>query len=184
MPIRMGDADCTLTGLFIFVAVRADIADVGCWHRRAMACRPVPSRAGRGEVMNKVVARFADGRLIKGVSMNVDITKPTCHVRTAEGRMEEVRLADLKALFFVKSLDGDSAHNEAMAAEAADPRSRGSIQVELRFRDGERLVAFANRFPPLGAFFFLVPVDAKSNNIRILVNRAQVVSIDRFSNAA
>ena len=83
--------------------------------------------------MNNVVARFADGRIVKGVSMNVDITKPACHVRTSDGKMEEVRLADLKALFFVKSLDGDSAHNEAMAAEATDPRARGSILVELRF---------------------------------------------------
>lgn len=134
--------------------------------------------------MNKVVARFADGRLIKGVSMNVDVTKPVCHVRTAENKMEEVRLADLKALFFVKSLDGDASHNEAMAAETTDSRGRGSILVELKFSDGERLVAFANRFPPLGAFFFLLPVDTRSNNIRILVNRAQVVSIDRFTNAA
>ena len=45
--------------------------------------------------MNKVVARFADGRIVKGVSMNVDITKPTCHVRTSDGKMEEVRLAEI-----------------------------------------------------------------------------------------
>jgi hypothetical protein len=133
---------------------------------------------------NKVVARFADGRLVKGVSMNVDASKPTLHVRTTEGKMEEIRLAELKALFFVKSLEGDSTHDEAMAAERADPRARGSHLVELRFRDGERLVAFANRFPPLAAFFFLVPVDTKSNNIRILVNREQVVSIDRANHAA
>ena len=56
--------------------------------------------------------------------------------------------------------------------------------MELRFTDGERLVAFANRFPPLGAFFFLLPVDPKSNNIRMLVNRAQVASIERFTHAA
>ena len=134
--------------------------------------------------MNKVVARFADGRLVKGVSMNVDAAKPTLHVRTADGRMEEIRLADLKALFFVKSLDGDAEHNEAMSAEPADPRARGSHLIELRFRDGERLVAFANRYPPLGAYFFLVPVDPKSNNLRILVNREQVVAIDRLNSAA
>jgi hypothetical protein len=134
--------------------------------------------------MNKVVARCADGRLVKGVSMNVDPSKPTVHVRTADGKMEEVRLADLKALFFVKSLDGDADHNEAMLAQPTDPRARGSHLVELRFRDGERLVAFANRYPPLGAYFFLVPVDPKSNNLRILVNREQVATIDRFNDAA
>jgi len=45
-------------------------------------------------------------------------------------------------------------------------------------------VAFANRYPPLGAYFFLVPVDPKSNNLRILVNREQVATIDRFNDAA
>ena len=89
-------------------------------------------------------------------------------------------MSALKALFFVKSLDGDAAHNEAMSVEADDPRARGSHLVELRLKDGERMVAFANRFPPLGAVFFLVPVDAKSNNLRILVNRAEVLSISRF----
>ena len=43
--------------------------------------------------------------------------------------------------------------------------------MEVRFKDGERLVALANRYPPLGKLFFLVPVDPASNNIRILVNR-------------
>jgi hypothetical protein len=133
---------------------------------------------------NKVVARYAAGGLVKGESINIDSSKPTIHIRTLEGKMEEIRLADLKALFFVKSLDGDSTHNEAMTAAPADSRARGSHLVELRFRDGERLVAFANRYPPAGAFFFLVPVDTKSNNIRILVNREQVVSIERVGQAA
>ncbi len=134
--------------------------------------------------MNKVVARHADGTVVKGTSMNVDVTKPTIHVRTSDGKMAEVRLADLKALFFVKSLEGDPAHNEAMAAAPADPRARGSHLIEMRFRDGERLVAFANRFPPAGAFFFVVPVDSASNNVRILVNRAELRSIEKATEAA
>ena len=134
--------------------------------------------------MNKVVARHADGTIVKGTSMNVDVSKPTIHVRTSDGKMTGVRLADLKALFFVKSLEGDSAHNEAMAAAPADPRARGSHLIEMRFRDGERLVAFANRFPPAGAFFFVVPVDSASNNVRILVNRAELHSIEKATEAA
>jgi hypothetical protein len=83
----------------------------------------------------------------------------------------------------VKSLEGDAAHDEAMSAAPADPRARGSHLIEMRFRDGERLVAFANRYPPAGAFFFVVPVDTGSNNIRILVNRAQLVSVDKVAHA-
>jgi hypothetical protein len=133
---------------------------------------------------NKVVARFADGRLVKGISLNVDTTKPSCHVRTADGTMHEVRFAELKALFFVKSLDGDPSHNESSTVSESDPRVRGSHVIEFRFRDGERLVALANRYPPLGVLFFVVPADTRSNNIRILVNRDQVSSMDRLGKAA
>ena len=33
------------------------------------------------------------------------------------------------------------------------------------------------RYPPVREFFFVLPVDARSNNLRILVNRAAVVRI-------
>ena len=56
--------------------------------------------------------------------------------------------------------------------------------MEVRFKDGERLVALANRYPPLGKLFFLVPVDPASNNIRILVNRDQLDSLEKVSSAA
>ena len=134
--------------------------------------------------MHKVVARYADGTVVKGTSMNVDPTKPTLHVRTPDGRTAEVLLTDLKALFFVRTLEGDANHEEAMSATPADPRARGSHLVEMRFRDGERLVAFANRYPPVGAFFFVLPVDTGSNNIRILVNRAELVTIERAAGGA
>lgn len=58
-----------------------------------------------------------------------------------------------------------------------DLRAKGATRVEIAFRDGERIVAFTNRFPPRGAFYFVVPVDGGSNNTRILVNAAAVASI-------
>jgi hypothetical protein len=133
---------------------------------------------------NHVVARFANGSLVKGVSINVDPARPSCHVRSADGVMHEVKFADLKALFFVKSLDGNPAHDEAMTVQPADPRARGAHLIEVLFKDGERLVALANRYPPLGRLFFLVPVDPASNNIRILVNREQLASLEKATSAA
>lgn len=127
---------------------------------------------------NAVVARFADGRTVKGMSLDVAPERPTCHVRTAEGTMVEIALRDLKALFFVKSLEGDRHHNESVAVNTSDPRLRGAKLVEVTFHDTERIVGMAMRFPPLQTFFFLVPVDTASNNLRILVNRNQVKSMD------
>jgi len=133
--------------------------------------------------MNNVVARFIDGRIVKGTSLNVDPTKPTFHVRTPNGPVE-VKLADLKALFFVKSLDGDSAHEEAMTATDGDPRLVGGKPVTVIFKDREKVVGVTNRFPPIKPFFFITPIDPKSNNIRILVNKGAAISIREATDIA
>lgn len=126
---------------------------------------------------NYVVARYSDGRLVKGSSLDVAQDRPKFHVRQDDGTMTQVVLADLKALFFVKSLDGNSAHVEGQEIDAVDPRLRGSRVVEVTFHDGEKIVGLCTRYPPKGPSFFLVPVDSDSNNVRILVNSAALKGI-------
>jgi len=128
-------------------------------------------------ISNLVVARFRDGTTLKGTSLNVDPAKPTFHIRTPDRGAIEVRLVDLKALFFVKDPTGNSAHHEATSPTAGDPRLVGARKIAVKFEDRETIVGMANRFPPVGNFFFMVPIDPKSNNIRILINRAATVSI-------
>jgi hypothetical protein len=127
---------------------------------------------------NLVVARYLDGTILKGTSLDVDPTKPAFHVRPPDGITAEVKMKDLKALFFVRSLEGDMARHEAHTLDPADPRARGSTAVSLQFPDGEVMVGLTNRFPPNRPFFFVVPVDPESNNIRVLVNRSAVKKIE------
>ncbi len=124
---------------------------------------------------NEVVAHFIDGRLVKGISLDVDPGRPKFHITTAEQGPVEVRLADLKALFFVRDLKGNPTHEEGTAVHSSDARTRGAYKIELEFADGERVVGLTVRFPPVRPFFYVLPADARSNNIRILVNRAAVV---------
>jgi hypothetical protein len=128
--------------------------------------------------MNNVVAHFKDGRVLKGTSLAVDPAKPAFPLRPSDGRAVEVQFKDLKALFFVRSLEGNAGHKDASTLTPGDPRSRGSTQIKLKFEDGEVLLGLVNAYPPTRAFFFLNPVDSASNNIRILVNRAAVSSIE------
>jgi hypothetical protein len=123
---------------------------------------------------NEVVAHFLDHRIVKGQSLDVDPAKPTCHVRTLDQGVVEVKLADLKALFFVRDLAGDPARNDDAVITPDDARVRGAAAIEIEFTDGERLVALTVRFPPAKPFFFVLPADGSSNNVRILVNRAAV----------
>jgi hypothetical protein len=123
---------------------------------------------------NEVVAHYQDGRVVKGISLDVDPGRPKCHIRTtAEGTLE-VKLAELKALFFVKDLVGNSGHEDVLKLEPSDGRARGAYPIALEFADGEHLVGLTVRYPPVRPFFFVLPADARSNNLRVLINRAAV----------
>jgi hypothetical protein len=123
---------------------------------------------------NEVVAHYLDHRLVKGQSLDVDPAKPTCHVRTLEQGVVEVKLAELKALFFVRDLSGDPSRSDEHVLAASDVRARGAALIELEFVDGEKLVGLTVRYPPIKPYFFVLPADGTSNNVRILVNRAAV----------
>ncbi|KPK05025.1 MAG: hypothetical protein AMS20_07535 [Gemmatimonas sp. SG8_28] len=126
----------------------------------------------------KVVAHFIDHTIVKGTSIDVDPGKPRCHIQAPEQGSLEVDLAQLKALFFVKDLAGRPEHDEAKEPATGDTRLHGSHQVKLVFLDGEELFGLMNRYPPNRSYFFVLPVDSESNNIRILVNRDAVHTIE------
>lgn len=125
----------------------------------------------------QVVAHFLDGHVVKGVSLDVDPSRPTCHISTPDQGTLEVRLADLKALYFVRSFDGNPAFHRQFTVDPTDIRARGAQAVEVRFGDGERMVGFTMHFPPVRPFFFVIPASHEDNNIRVLVNRAAAVGI-------
>jgi hypothetical protein len=122
------------------------------------------------------VAHFLSGRVLKGTSFDVSLTKATCHVQTPAGPVE-VRLSQLKALFFVKDLAGNPAHQERHTVAPGDTRAVGARRVEIRFRDGEQLVGLTPSYRPEQLFFYVSPADPESNNIRILINRAATSSV-------
>ena len=128
--------------------------------------------------MNKIVVRYKDGRVIKGTSHDIQPTRPTFHVRAGDGKVQKINLSDLKAVFYVKTLEGNSTHQEDLKPNPEDIRSRGSSVVAMRFADGENMVCLVNGLPGNRPYFFVAPVDARSNNIRILVNQAALVSME------
>jgi hypothetical protein len=93
-----------------------------------------------------------------------------------------VRLDDLKALFMVKDLVGNSAYTEQQTILPTDPRAIGAKRLRLTFRDGEILMGVAPSYDDSRPFFFVLPGDAKSNNLRILVNRRAVTSLEILPN--
>ena len=126
---------------------------------------------------HQVVAHFHNGRLIKGSTVSIRPDQPLCHIMTRDHGKVPVSLSDLKALFVVKDFVGDSAYIERQVIAPTDPRAVGAKRLHVTFRDGEHLVGLAPAYEESRPFFFVLPADPNSNNIRVLVNRAAVTSV-------
>jgi Family of unknown function (DUF6982) len=84
------------------------------------------------------VARYADGQVLKGYAGDFDPDQPRFHLVPAHGSPEdvvEVWLKDLKALFFVRSFEGDPRYVESR--DPYRPRPPGTRKVSLEFQDGD-----------------------------------------------
>ncbi|MGD8923199.1 MAG: hypothetical protein PVH24_08105 [Candidatus Zixiibacteriota bacterium] len=123
--------------------------------------------------MNKVVVRFADGRVVKGTTADFLPTKDLFHLNLSTepvgAKPVEVSTGELKALFFVKDFEGDPKHVESNEFDPAHPPAGRKIRVV--FKDGEVLVGTTTGYQPGRPGFFLVPADAGSN-----VDRCYIVT--------
>lgn len=132
----------------------------------------------------KVVARYADGRVRKGTTLNFSPDRRAFLLNPADGatpdQQESVLLADLKALFFVRSFDGDPSRQDQQTFDRA-PNGRA---IAVTFRDGEVLVGATFTYDAAREGFFLFPADPHSNNTRVYVVAAQVVSVARVPHAS
>lgn len=124
----------------------------------------------------KIVVRFSDGRIKKGYTQDFFPNKPSFHLirnHTAGSReLEEIRVGDLKAVFFVNTLAGNPDYKERKEfAEDDSPKGR---KVEVTFADGEILQGSVLGYSPKEAGFFLFTADPKSNNMKAFVMNASV----------
>lgn len=129
--------------------------------------------------MNKVVARFVDGRIVKGMTADFLPAKDIFHVSAADAppgtEPVEVRTAELKALFFVKDFEGDPEYVERKAFDPLHPSAGRRIKVV--FEDEEVLVGTTMGYQPGRPGFFIEPVDSGSNNERCYVVSASTQEI-------
>ena len=128
----------------------------------------------------KVVARYSDGRVLKGTTTNFSAERQSFALRRSEGAdgpVETVRLADLKALFFVRDFEGDSRRQDRQDFDN-QPLGRA---VAVTFFDGEVLVGASWTHEAARDGFFLFPADPHSNNLRVYVIAGSVASVEKLA---
>jgi hypothetical protein len=130
--------------------------------------------------VNKIVARFVDGRIVKGMTADFFPTKDLFHVHvttdSAGGESIEINKSDLKALFFVKDFKGSPQHVETNEFDPSHPPAGRRIRVV--FNDGEVLVGTTTGYQRGRPGFFLVPADSASNIERCYIVTAATQKVE------
>lgn len=131
----------------------------------------------------KVVVHFIDGQIIKGQTYDFFHTKPSFHLRIdlADPSSPPTLIAinDLKAVFFVKTYDGNPEYRERKEF-TSDDKAYGR-KIGVTFNDGELLVGTCNAYDLDEQGFFVFPVDPASNNIRIYAISSSVEKVDEIT---
>jgi len=132
---------------------------------------------------NYVVARYRDGRIIKGVTYDFGPQKRGFHVNPLGedvGKVSEVLFSELKAVFFVKTLEGRKGplSPKELLEERSEPA--GPIKVKITFLDGETLVGTTHGYTVEREGFFVVPLEKDSNNLRIFIISSAVKQIETW----
>lgn len=127
----------------------------------------------------KIIARYTNGKIIKGYTHDFFPNKPLFHVYKSifesESEGVTVHFKELKAVFFVKDFGGNPSYDERK--ELAKDQKLLGRKIEITFQDSEMLVGTTTGYDPHREGFFLFPVDPQSNNLRVFVLSRAVKSV-------
>jgi hypothetical protein len=129
--------------------------------------------------MNQVVVHFLDGHVAKGITNDFVATKDRLHLApsgAAPGsKPMEILFSEAKAIFFVKSLQGQPAHHKSNAFDPS--KSALGRKLSVTFKDGETMVGTTQGYQPGRPGFFIIPADSSSNNERCFIVSAATKEI-------
>jgi hypothetical protein len=129
----------------------------------------------------RVILRYLDGSRVRGYIEDFTMSEKVAFVEEGSPEKRTVGLDDLKAIFFVKTFEGNRSYSEKKTF--IDTASLGK-RVFVKFKDGESMTGYIEGGVPWekgffleqvkGPGFFLIPVDHDSNNMKVFVVASSV----------
>ena len=105
------------------------------------------------EQIEKVVLRFKSGKLLKGYILDFTAYSDVVIIQEAETLKEHgISIEELKAIFFVKTFEGNSSYRDR---KAYGVRNSAGRKVYIRFSDGESMIGFLEGDIPWEKGFYL-----------------------------
>ncbi|MBN2419863.1 MAG: hypothetical protein JXL81_10795 [Deltaproteobacteria bacterium] len=123
--------------------------------------------------VNQIVIHSKNGNIKKGNTNDFLPNKATFHLTRREGDIEEIKVDECKAIFFVKDLDGDKDYKYAYG----DVIPGGGKKVNVDFNDGESIVGYALGYSADRQGFFITPADVSGNNQRVYAVTSSVKKV-------
>ena len=115
--------------------------------------------------INKVVASFKDGTVMKGHTSDFFPNRKGFHLELPGGERVTIDTEKLKAIFFVKDFTGDQNRKDVYH----DAISGGDRKIQVKFKDGELVIGYSQGYSPDRLGFFIIPANIQNNNERIFV---------------
>jgi hypothetical protein len=125
---------------------------------------------------HKIVARFSNGSVLKGVTNDFTPLKTFFNLKLENGEMKTIDTDELKAVFFIKESESDQVPEDTYKNIA----NYGGKKVKVHFHDGEIIIGYTMEYVSDYNGFFITPADQESNNERIFVFTAATDKITFF----
>ena len=109
---------------------------------------------------SKVVIRLKDKTLLKGQISNFSTLHDFFQLELLNGDSVMVKLDKIKAMFFVKSFEG----NKQYKYKYEDNLSWVGDKITFKFNDGEKMVGYSQYFEVTPKGYFITPADVNGNN--------------------
>ena len=122
---------------------------------------------------NKVVVKYKDGTIKKGVIDNFFPEKTRFYLQTLQGEVEYIGMESLKAIYFVKDHEGNKDHDSTYS----DIMPGEGMKIGVKFHDDETIIGYSLAYSPKRQGFMMTPADYRCNNTRIFVIQSAVKKV-------
>jgi hypothetical protein len=130
----------------------------------------------------KVVVRLLGDRVVKGHLVHFIPEQESFRILTlsdsgATGEISEISFSDVKAVFFVRTFEGDPTYEKPADERSFVPPPQSAYRLEVVFKDGETIRGTAESYSPGSKGFFFSPLDPRDNNLQIYVPRSSIEDV-------
>jgi small nuclear ribonucleoprotein (snRNP)-like protein len=139
--------------------------------RRVHRFHPALGREVHVTQKTRVAVRLRDGRVLKGYTLDFNPNREKLHVidPADERKTLEVTLSEVKAIFYVRTFEGDSKRVKPKDITEKNLDGMPGVKLKVTFKDGEVMFGTATAYSPGRTGFFMTPADKNSNNERVFV---------------